>query len=690
MAYKILNTDGSTLLMLADNTVNQSATSLSLVGKNINSYGQYINNNFVRLLANSASASSSPPRSPLTGQLWFDTTSRRLKVYDGTFRPVSGALVSPPTTANPPTPVNLTNPTSGDFWFDSNARQLNVWHGSEWTTIGPTFPAYVGENGWVIPPYQTPVTTLAPDNVQQFVTILKNYGATLGVISTTSFVTSYSAFTSTVNASTVIIESGLTLFNSLKVYNTVTSNSIVAINFTATNIVSTGTATSKSIVVNGTATSTSTLTGAVVVAGGVGIGGNLYVGGEIVASKLSIQYTTITNVSTVIDDVTTITNTTPSSSTITGALVVAGGLGVAKGVYVGGTVTATILRTLSNEIALGKNAGGTSQGQYAIAIGHDAGTSTQHDYTIAIGNAAGSNNQGLGGIAIGSLAGNTNQSNSIAIGNSAGSTSQQISSIAIGSAAGGIQQHSYAIAIGDGAGNTKQGTGTIAIGTLAGSNLNDLTPQGDYSIAIGHFAASSGQPNNSIVLDAGWPNQTTGIIHNTGTYITPIRGDNSTSATTYLVFYNTDTKELTTSSSITNLTSSSLVYATDNLIVGSTTSEGGQIVLGWAGVNNITGQSNSTWNVDVDSSNNLRIFSQNPSGSTTSILTASTSTAKVTLGGSVDMGKVLTLTVSTVAPASPTVGMFAVADRATWDPASKGSGNAYPVFYDGSAWNALY
>ena len=48
------------------------------------------------------------------------------------------------------------------------------------------------------------------------------------------------------------------------------------------------------------------------------------------------------------------------------------------------------------------------------------------------------------------------------------------------------------------------------------------------------------------------------------------------------------------------------------------------------------------------------------------------------------------LAVSTAAPSSPTVGMFAVADRVTWDPASKGSGNAYAVFYNGSTWNALY
>ena len=40
-------------------------------------------------------------------------------------------------------------------------------------------------------------------------------------------------------------------------------------------------------------------------------------------------------------------------------------------------------------------------------------------------------------------------------------------------------------------------------------------------------------------------------------------------------------------------------------------------------------------------------------------------------------------------PNTPTLGMIAVADRATWDPVSVGSGNPYPVFYDGTAWVKL-
>jgi hypothetical protein len=35
-------------------------------------------------------------------------------------------------------------------------------------------------------------------------------------------------------------------------------------------------------------------------------------------------------------------------------------------------------------------------------------------------------------------------------------------------------------------------------------------------------------------------------------------------------------------------------------------------------------------------------------------------------------------------------GMFATADGTNWDPASKSGSVPYPVFWDGSTWNALY
>ena len=54
------------------------------------------------------------------------------------------------------------------------------------------------------------------------------------------------------------------------------------------------------------------------------------------------------------------------------------------------------------------------------------------------------------------------------------------------------------------------------------------------------------------------------------------------------------------------------------------------------------------------------------------------------------MDKILTLSLSTSAPDNPTVGMFAIADRTNWNPASKVPTSPYPVFYDGLTWQALY
>lgn len=55
-----------------------------------------------------------------------------------------------------------------------------------------------------------------------------------------------------------------------------------------------------------------------------------------------------------------------------------------------------------------------------------------------------------------------------------------------------------------------------------------------------------------------------------------------------------------------------------------------------------------------------------------------------------DVDGIARLTPQTGAPASPQVGMIAVADGATWDPASKGgTPDPYPAFYDGNAWVAM-
>ena len=71
---------------------------------------------------------------------------------------------------------------------------------------------------------------------------------------------------------------------------------------------------------------------------------------------------------------------------------------------------------------------------------------------------------------------------------------------------------------------------------------------------------------------------------------------------------------VTANANVGNLNSAGRVIATDTLLVGSTGGEGGQLTLGYVGISGITGQANSTWNVDVDGSNNFRIFTQYANG----------------------------------------------------------------------------
>jgi hypothetical protein len=205
MAYTILNTDGTTLLFLSDNSIDQTATSLTLVGKNYNNYGQYLNNNFVSLLENFASTNGEEPRSPRRGQLWYDTTSRRLNVYDEGFLPVGGAIVA----GSQPTQL-----ASGDLWWDSANDQLKIFSNNSLTTIGPPFPRSVGENGWVLP--ATTLVDTYTSNAQQ-VTLLKSYGETIGAISNSAFTLTPTDSQSLFNATTATLVNGLTISGDLQV-----------------------------------------------------------------------------------------------------------------------------------------------------------------------------------------------------------------------------------------------------------------------------------------------------------------------------------------------------------------------------------------------------------------------------------------------------------------------------------------
>jgi hypothetical protein len=202
MAYTISNTDGTTLVLLADGTVDNASTSLTLIGRNVSSYGEYYNNNLVKLTANFASPTINPPRSPLKGQIWYDTTAKRLKIYDNGFKNITGATISPTR------PETL---TTGDFWFDSTNNQLKIINGSASLLIGPAFPLAVGENGWVLPAS----FIRNEDYGLQTVTLMKNYGTTLGAISASQFKVDSEDSTTYFNTSSFTLVKGFTVLGDI-------------------------------------------------------------------------------------------------------------------------------------------------------------------------------------------------------------------------------------------------------------------------------------------------------------------------------------------------------------------------------------------------------------------------------------------------------------------------------------------
>jgi len=250
MAYTIYNNDGSVLVNLPDSEVDEVTTSLSLIGKNVNNYGQYFNNNLVKLLTSFANTAGNEPLNPQIGQLFFNKSTGRLTVYNGvSFYPTNGSWLSQPAT-----------PAAGDFWFNTSVDQLFIWTGTNYKLVGPALPSSAGKFG--IEPSTATITADVTYAPQPSVGLIYAYGNAVGMVSTTSFkmsTTTSILYLSTTTATQLV--AGLTLFQNLDVKGNVS-------------VGSTGT-----VSVTNSTSATSTSTGALQVVGGVGIGGSLYVGG---------------------------------------------------------------------------------------------------------------------------------------------------------------------------------------------------------------------------------------------------------------------------------------------------------------------------------------------------------------------------------------------------------------------------
>ena len=125
MAYIINRFDGTQLTVVDDGILN-STVSIGLVGRNYTGYGEIQNENFVWLLENFAS--TNPPARALSGQAWYDTSNKTLKVYNGSaWAAIGNANVSELE------PIH----SSGGLWLKTTTQQLFVSDGTIWRLVGP-------------------------------------------------------------------------------------------------------------------------------------------------------------------------------------------------------------------------------------------------------------------------------------------------------------------------------------------------------------------------------------------------------------------------------------------------------------------------------------------------------------------------------------------------------------------------
>ena len=118
MAYTVNRTNSSASpnsYTVQDSVIN-SETDLSFIGKGYAGYGEVIAENFLHLLENFSNTSA--PSKPVQGQLWYDSTNARLKVYNGTSFTGAGGNAPYQSTA----PSGL---AQGDLWIDSDTGQLS-------------------------------------------------------------------------------------------------------------------------------------------------------------------------------------------------------------------------------------------------------------------------------------------------------------------------------------------------------------------------------------------------------------------------------------------------------------------------------------------------------------------------------------------------------------------------------------
>jgi len=173
MAYTVNKSNSSASpnqYTVQDGVVN-TQTDLSFIGKGYAGYGEVIAENFLHLLENFSNTSA--PSKPIQGQLWWDSSNAKLRVYNGTAFQTAGG--SAPYQSSAPS-----NMAAGDIWIDSDTGQMYYYNGTSSVLVGP--PSSTGTtNGF------TYDTILDSDDNSQNITKLFNDGNLIAVISEDTF-----------------------------------------------------------------------------------------------------------------------------------------------------------------------------------------------------------------------------------------------------------------------------------------------------------------------------------------------------------------------------------------------------------------------------------------------------------------------------------------------------------------------
>ena len=360
-----------------------------------------------------------------------------------------------------------------------------------------------------------------------------------------------------------------------------------------------------------------------------------------------------------------------SANATTGALVVNGGVGINGNLFTTGT-SANIVAGATSNVTINIGTGVPTANTATINIGTAAGSGNYSTSNINIGSGGGggvniggnfstnsgytqiSNNTGTITLGLATAATVSGSTKTIQIGTNG--LANSISNIQIGT--GAAANSNVIITIGPtlGVGNAYFNSGTpvtisntlSVIGNTTSGNVltaglisatSTITSAANISggnILTGGTVSSTGNitgGNISATAYIGTSVSVTGTVTSASVVGGVITGTSTsvtgTTAAASVVGGVITGTSVSTSGNITggNINTSGIASVSNNLVINSPSpqAEGGQIILAWANISGITGQTNSTWNIDVDNTAALRMFYQNAVGATSVLLQASPS-----------------------------------------------------------------